>query len=116
MQKGIYLVFTILGSLILAGQVFAQSGLSLSPVTFELTANPGEVLTNKLRIYNPTNSSIIVEMEAEDFIARGEEGEVIVTPAETKTYSMAEWITAEPKTFTLEPKEQKFIDFIITVP
>lgn len=115
-KKIIYLVLIMLGGFILAGQVLAQGGLSISPVTFELTANPGDVLTNKLRIYNPTNSSIIIEMEAEDFTARGELGEVVVASAENETYSLAEWVSVEPKNFTVGPKEQKFIDFIITVP
>lgn len=113
MRKGIYFVLIIFGALTIAGQAFA---ISISPVTFELTANPGDVLTNKLRIYNPTNSSIIIEMEAEDFIARGELGEVVVTPAETETYSLARWVSTEPKSFILEPKQQKFIDFTINVP
>lgn len=117
MKKGLYFVLTAFGFLIITGQASAQSGLSISPVTFELTANPGDVLTNKLRIYNPSDSTIAVEMEAEDFTARGELGEVLVVPeTEIRTYSLAKWITVEPKFLVIEPRQQKFLDFTITVP
>ncbi len=106
--------------LILVVQINAQeeaSGINISPLNFELTANPGDVILNKLKIYNPSGStSIAIEMEVEDFTVVGETGTVKIEPAETETYSLAQWITVEPKNFILEPKEQKFVDFIINVP
>ena len=92
------------------------AGLSISPLTFELTANPGDVLTNKLRIYNPSASAIVVKMKKEDFAAVGETGEVRITPAEDETYSLASWIVIGPEEFTLGPNEQRFVDFTINVP
>jgi hypothetical protein len=85
-------------------------------VTFELTANPGDTLSNKIRIYNSSDSTVAIKMEREDFTAVGETGEVRVQPAETETYSFARWISIKPETFTLAPHEQKFIDFTINVP
>lgn len=99
----------------LVGYVYAAQ-LSISPLTFELTANPGDVLANKLRIYNPSDSTIAIEMEKEDFTASGETGEVRITPAEAETYSLARWISISPETFTLGPNEQKFVNFIINIP
>ena len=124
-MKGIKFLILIIGiglvglvGLILTAQVNAQkaTGISISPVTFELTANPGDVLTNSLKVYNPTDSIIGIKMEVEDFTVVGEMGEVRIKPAETETYSLARWITAEPAEFILEPKEQKFISFTINVP
>ncbi|MDO8264983.1 MAG: DUF916 domain-containing protein [Candidatus Parcubacteria bacterium] len=102
--------------------VFGQTGstgsigLSISPLTFELTANPGNTITNKLRVYNPSNSSVAVSMEVEDFTVSGEEGEIKVAPSETETYSLANWINIDPKSFVLGPKEQAFVDFTINIP
>ena len=109
------LAILIIGGLIFFNQVKAAR-LSISPVTFELTGNPGDVLVNKLRIFNPTNSSIAIKMEIDDFAVAGEEGEVIVKEAENVTYSLAKWIRVDPQAFTLKPNEQKFVDFIITIP
>ncbi len=106
--------------LILVVQINAQEeaiGINISPLNFELTANPGDVILNKLKIYNPSGSTTIaIEMEVEDFTVVGETGTVKIQPAETETYSLAQWITVEPKVFILEPNEQKFVDFIINVP
>lgn len=121
MQKtiiSIVLVLTagILGSFVFLGDVRAASGLSISPLTFEFTANPGDTLDNKIRIYNPTESIVAVKMEVEDFTVSGETGQVLIEPAETETYSLAQWVQVSPEIFTLEPGEQKIVDFIITVP
>jgi hypothetical protein len=117
--KYLILIIFIFGGLVLTNFVFAQeekTGLSISPVTFELTANPGDVLDNKIKVFNPTNSVIGVKMEVEDFTVAGEMGEVRVEPAGIETYSLAKWIKTEPTEFSLEPGEQKFVDFIIEVP
>lgn len=111
------LIFLIFGGLVLTAQVSAQQvGVSISPLTFELTANPGDTLTNTLKVYNPTDSVISIKMEAEDFKPVGETGQVVVEPEAEMTYSLKRWIKTGPTEFTLEPKEQKFVDFEISVP
>jgi len=120
-MKGIKLLILIIAiggsGLILANEVLAQgTGIGITPLTFELTANPGDVLTNKLKVYNPTDTIVAIEMEVEDFRAIGEAGQVIVAPEEEITYSLKRWVKTEPTEFTLEPGEQKFVDFEISVP
>ncbi|MCK4354833.1 hypothetical protein KAW43_00560 [Candidatus Parcubacteria bacterium] len=121
MAKGIKSLILIIGigaaALIFTNDVFAQEkGIGISPLTFELTASSGDVLTNTLKVYNPTDSTIGIKIEVEDFTATGEMGQVIIEPAETETYSLAGWIRTEPETFILGSKEQKFVDFTINVP
>ena len=110
----------VIGGLILAEGIFAQEqgrvGITISPLTFELTANPGDVLVNKLKVYNPTNTTITIRMEVEDFTVTGELGQVVVEPFETETYSLKRWTTTQPETFSLGPKEQKFVEFRISIP
>jgi len=93
-----------------------EKGVGISPLTFEITANPGEVFTNQVKVYNPSDSTIGVKMEIEDFTVTGEIGHVITEPAETETYSIARWITFDPAEFALQPGEQKFVNFTISVP
>ncbi len=101
-----------------SNNVHAQEkiGLAISPLTFELTANPGDTLTNKLKIYNPTDNAVVVTMEVEDFRAIGEAGQVVVSKEEENTYSLRKWIITQPKEFTIESKKEKFVDFVIEVP
>ncbi len=114
----IILLFIVIGAFGFWSSAFAESsaGLSISPLTFELTANRGDVLTNKVKISNPSNSIIAVKMEMEDFKPVGEAGQVVVAPEEESTYSLKRWVIAEPASFTLEPNEQKFVEFTITIP
>ncbi len=123
MKKNLLLMFAIFfGWVACANTVFAQEnkgmGVTVSPVTFELTANPGDTVMNKMKVFNPTDAVISVKMEAEDFMAVGEEGRVVTTTEEDEdtTYSLRKWIKITPSEFTLGPKAQQFVDFVIEVP
>ena len=121
MKKTISALILVVISLLCADSVFAQKsgkGVTISPLTFELTANPGDTLANKIKIYNPTDKIISIKVEAEDFRAVGEEGKVVTTSEsdEDTTYSLRKWIVMVPTEFTLEPGKEKIVDFIIEVP
>jgi len=111
------LIIGFIGGLIFTQPVFAQKvGVSISPLTFELSANPGDDISNKLKVYNPTDSIITIKMEVEDFKTVGETGQVIVTPEEETTYSLKKWVSINPIEFTLKPGESEFVSFDILVP
>lgn len=116
--KALIILIGVVIGLISVNGVFAQeeTGLTISPLTFEFTANPGDSLENKIKVSNPTESSISVKMEVEDFTAYGERGEVRVEEVEDQTYSLKKWVKTNPAEFTLEPDEQKFVTFAIDVP
>jgi hypothetical protein len=98
-------------------QVIAQTtGITIAPLTFELVAKPGDILTNTIKVYNPADNVISIKMSAEDFRVIGESGQVIVEPQEDTTYSFKKWVKIEPTEFTLKSKEQKFVNFTINIP
>jgi hypothetical protein len=121
-MKKLIAVFIVLSCFISIDVVLAQEnkskGVGVSPLTFELTANPGDTIGNELRIYNPTSGSVLVKMEAEDFLPVGEEGKVVTTSEEDEdtTYSLRKWIIITPSEFTLKKGEEKFVNFAIEVP
>lgn len=95
----------------------ASLGLSVSPVTLEFSAEPGTLLESNLRIYNPTDQKIDAYITVEDFVPVGEEGFVeIVEPDLKRITSLANWIKIEKEKFSIEPREQKTINFSIEVP
>jgi len=117
MKRWLYLSILVIGGLILAPNVSAQFSLGIAPLTFEITANPGDIVENYLKVYNPSpDTSVQIEMVIEDIAPTGEAGHVIVEPAETETYSLARWIETEPKEFSLAPREEKFVKFTINIP
>jgi len=116
MKRNILLI-ALIGGMIFSPLFFAQAAIGVSPVTFELTASPGDVIINQLKVYNPSTDTVIgIKMEVEDIAPTGEMGHVTVEPAETETYSIARWVKTEPEEFTLNPREEKFVTFTITVP
>ena len=102
-----------------ANSVFAQEsqvGLTITPLTFEISANPGTAIENKVEVSNPTKNTINVAMEVEDFTALGEEGGVAVGEQESEIYSLKKWVTATPKAFVLAPGANKIVTFRVDIP
>ena len=106
----------IAGGMIVGQGVFAQGTIAITPLTFELTGNPGDIIENYFKVINPSRDySIRVKMEVEDITPTGEAGGVVVE-AESETYSLAKWIKCEPEEFSLISREEKFVKFTITIP
>lgn len=108
-----------------ANFVFAQSdlptdviGLSISPLVFELNADPGDTLTNQIKVFNPTGNATEVKIGVEDFTPIGEQGEVVLSEPDNanSTFSIASWTISDPEQFVLKPGEQKIVTFKINVP
>ena len=121
MGKRTFFTFFILffGVSIFAMPFFVSAqgtGLSVSPLTFELTANPGDEISNIVKVFNTGDSSIPVTIEVEDFRPVGETGQVTISPEEDETYSLAKWVRTVPETFILEPQELRVVEFTVSVP
>lgn len=117
MKKYLPLLILVIGGAILGEAVLAQSQtIAVSPLVFELSGNQGEVFENYLKVYNPSAGVMGVKMTVEDIAPSGEEGLVIVEPAETESFSLARWIKTEPEEFDLEPGKEMMVKFTLTVP
>lgn len=92
------------------------SGLAISPLTFEISANPGDVITNSVRVYNPNPQAIAVLFHVEDFAAEGERGQAIIEQAESTPYSIAQWTSIDQTEILIEPNIATLVNFTIRVP
>jgi len=91
--------------------------VSLSPLTFELVANPGDTISNVLRVTNTDPGPVNIVIDIEDFAAIGEEGQVTLQPGEdNSTYSLAKWVTANPSTFVIPANDSRAVEFTVNVP
>ncbi len=105
---------------LVGGVVFAQNRpdsttLVVSPPSFELTAAPGKMLTNVIKVTNPTDKTIEVSTSAKDFVASGEEGSAAISD-EDSSFSLAKWISVEPTSATILPKATANFTYTISVP
>lgn len=114
----IFLSLFFLGILFFFSQVQAAR-IAITPLVFELTGERGQIVESEVRVMNPSyTDKITVKMEAEDMYPQGEEGQVRleIPPEERIPFSLSSWISFEPKTFSLEPREEKPVKFRIKVP
>lgn len=91
--------------------------VSLSPLIFELSANPGDTVSNVLKVTNTDPYPVNIVIDIEDFSAIGEEGQVTLKQGEdSSTYSLAGWITATPNAFTIPANNSITVQFTINIP
>ena len=100
--------------------IFAQTAtnstkISISPVTFNLTANAGDSLKEVIKVRNDAATAQNVTISAENFVAVGEEGTVGLTEDST-TYSLAKWINFGQTKYTLKSGEEVQVPFNVNVP
>jgi hypothetical protein len=94
-----------------------SSGLALSPPTFELSANPGDVLENTIRLENLTERSMKIAVDKRNFTALGEEGGIdFTTEDEEASFSLASWVTVFPSEAEIGPKKTITFTFRTEIP
>ena len=107
----LFAAIAVLAGLILAPNVFA---LTLSPPLYEIGAMPGQTLRTGLKIFNETDKAGTFYFEAQNFTAKGEEGDPYFV-GEIGKEGLASWIEL-PEPIRLEPGELKQVEFTIRVP
>ncbi len=110
---------TLIGSTLFFAGPAESSHIALTPLVFELTGEKGQTAGEYVRVMNPSyDETIVVRMQTEDIFPEGEEGRVrLQMPAEERDpFSLSAWVTFEPESFILEPREEKPIRFIVNIP
>lgn len=99
------------------GSVQTVKAVTLSPLTFELFANPGEIVSNVIRVSNEDPNPVNVVIEVQDFAPVGEEGQVTLQQGDDSyTYSLASWVTVTPKVITIPGHDSRPVEFTINIP
>jgi hypothetical protein len=98
-------------------KVFAQDarGFAISPPSFEINANPSDVLTNSIKIENLSDSPLVVVPRVENFVAYGDGGQISLIEEES-TYSINTWIKFDELELSVEPHKNSVFNFRIEIP
>jgi hypothetical protein len=91
---------------------------SISPVTFELTAKPGDTLKNVVKVTNVSTLTLQYTMQVEAFVGN-ELGQATIVPNKDDAdpaLALDDWTTVSPSSFTLKPKEQQIVSYTIVIP
>ena len=87
--------------------------VTVSPVFFDLSMNPGDSIDERIRIRNNTNSPIPIKIEVKKLV--GDQNSQL-TLSDTDEDGSLSWIKFENQTFTARPQEWTNIPFTINVP
>lgn len=93
----------------------AQAGFLVTPPTFELSANPGDTLTNTVRVENISDTPLEITVDKRRFVARGEEGAVELV-SEDNELTLSGWMQVSPASVVLEPKASQTFTIFTQVP
>lgn len=88
---------------------------SISPPSFEISASPGDILTNTIKITNLADDPISLTVKGENFVAYGQGGQVNLTE-EDSTYSINRWLVFKSNSFTVPAHETYLFDFTLQIP
>lgn len=89
--------------------------VSISPVLFEITANPGDTVDNVIKVTNSADKPQQIIMTVEPFTGT-ESGEAVIQEKGNPAYSLQDWVTFLPAEFSVNAKETKVISYKIAIP
>lgn len=93
----------------------STTGLAVSPPNFEISGNPGNTITNSVRLENMQSNPVRLAVDKRNFTAIGEEGAIGLTE-ESDSFSLSSWITVDPADVVIPAKSTKTFTFTIKVP
>ena len=94
---------------------FTGATISVSPTLFELKIPRGKSYTDAVRVVNVGKAEMRVNVYLSDFDLR-QDGGVSFFEAGTHRYSLAQHLRLNPTSFVLEPEEEKWVRFTVTMP
>ncbi|HRI36026.1 MAG TPA: hypothetical protein PK765_02960 [bacterium] len=97
----------------------AFASIEVSPLKFELSADPGTSLTRTIRLRNTGTGAETLYTSVEDFFASDDSGRPTFIPTDRQVsdaYSLARWINIPDKNLTLSPGETREVVIRIDVP
>lgn len=93
----------------------AQISISIHPISFRLSLNPGDEWTGSVTVVNPNEFSLGVGPEKER-LGGGDEGSISLLGDEQSPQELVSWISFPSDKMVLQTKERRDFPFSINVP
>ena len=96
--------------------VYTAEAISISPLTYEINVDPGQMVDATVTVFNNGGSSdVTIMMTADDFVPVGESGGVIIEPLPPEI-SAKGWLEFSPASFVLKPGASQEVRYTLKVP
>ncbi|MBW4062190.1 hypothetical protein HJC99_06480 [Candidatus Saccharibacteria bacterium] len=93
-----------------------NQSFQISPPTSTYAADPGTTVKGVIKVNNLTNAALSLTVGKENFVAKGEEGEIELTDNADPLYSLAPWFNAAVTQITVPPLGTTSFNYTIAVP
>ena len=103
----------------MAGTIVADSttqSYQISPPTANYAADPGTTVSGTIKVTNLTGTLMTVNVGKQNFVAKGEEGEIELTDNADPLYSLAPWFTFDASQLNVPPRSSVPLHYTIAVP
>ena len=113
-----YILLAIALFLVVPSIASAQSSrldITVSPVSLDLTGQPGTEIHDKIRVHNNTNDVLHLEVQIKKITPSDQDpGFQLADP--TPQDEFISWIHVDTPTFDAQPKEWTYVPFTISIP
>jgi len=115
--KALFFTIVLIAGICLAGIKISQAQISITiyPLSFKLTLNPGDVYESAITVVNPNDFDLGVLPEKEN-MAGAAEGSVQLLGEMGNAFGLASWISYNEKETVLKPQERREFPFKISIP
>jgi hypothetical protein len=90
--------------------------VSVSPSRFYYNVSPGNYKSQKLRVTNNGKKSQTFTVNFANFGSTGNQGKTQIDTNKTSNHGLADWMSASPSFFELQPGETKEVDLLLQLP
>lgn len=112
-MKKLSRIAILIALLVLAVSPVKAFALTLSPLRFEVAADPGETVTKEIKLVNESKTSQFYYISFSNFEAQGDSGSpTFIEPRD----GLGTWITTSEASVNLAPGQQKTVTFTVSVP
>jgi hypothetical protein len=98
-----------------AANVASQS-FQISPPTATYTGDPGTGVKGIIKVTNLTDLPLSLNVGKQNFVARGEEGEIELVDNANPLYSLAPWFLLSANRLEVPPKATRELPYSISIP
>jgi hypothetical protein len=98
-----------------ASAIDAQS-FQISPPTANYSGDKGATVQGKIKVTNLTKQPLDIKVGKQNFVAKGEEGEIDLVDYADPLYSLAPWFSFDTTGFTLPGLATKEVGYTIAIP
>jgi hypothetical protein len=100
----------------LSAQAATSQSFQISPPTANYAADPGHQTEGTIKVTNLTDNPISLKVGKQNFVAKGEEGEIELTDSADPLYSLAPWFNLIEPTVEVAPRATQSVHYLVQVP